>query len=207
MTNKDSDINQSIPESLQKLYEILKEEVLWLNSEWKIFCQLFAFSEERIKFLAEMAPNFFGIIQEVLRDEIFISLCRLTDPPMTGNKENLSLARLVEQIGEFDKSEFHSNTLEEIKSHCEPFRDWRNRKIAHKDLPTTLEYHPDPLPGISKKMIDEALRMICDLLNNISEKLWDFETDYEHIFMEDNGETIIHYLEHAKESLRRKKNK
>ncbi|MBA7616369.1 hypothetical protein ES703_23665 [subsurface metagenome] len=62
MTNKDSDINQSIPENLQKLYEILKEEVLWLNSKWKIFCQIFAFSEERIKFLAEMAPNFFGII-------------------------------------------------------------------------------------------------------------------------------------------------
>ena len=115
MTNKDSDINQSIPEDLHKLYEILKEEVRWLNSKWKIFCQLFAFSEERIKFLAKMVPNFFGIAQQVLRDDILLSICRLTDPPRYREKERLSFKSFIEKLKEFINSDLYKIFIKKIK--------------------------------------------------------------------------------------------
>ena len=107
MKSKESDINQSIPEDLQKLYKIIKEEVIWLNSKWKIFYQLFAISEERIKFLAKMAPNFFGIAQQVLRDDILLSICRLTDPPRYREKERLSFKSFIVKLKEFINSDLY----------------------------------------------------------------------------------------------------
>jgi len=210
MTSKESDINQSIPEDLGALYGTLEREVQWLHAKWKIFYQLFVVSEERVKFLGNKAPGFFGIIQEVLRDDIFMALSRLTDPPRTGNKENLSLERFVEQLKESEESDFYrgvSKQLNRIQSHCKPFRDWRNRKIAHRDLPTALEYHPDPLPGINREMIEDALRMIAGLLNRVLKHFEDAETAYEPVFLRGDGNTIVHYLRQAEKSLRSKKRK
>lgn len=196
------DIKQSMPEDLVDLYETLKQEAIWLHAEWKILCQLFTVSKERVKFLDSKARSFFKVIQRVLRDDVFMSLSRLTDPPQTGKRKNLSLARLGKQLKESGESDFYksvSESIDRIQDHCEPFRKWRNRVIAHKDLLTALKYHPEPLPGISRKMVEDALRMIREFLNHIQVHFEDSETLYEHVVLEGDGEAIVTYLQQADE--------
>lgn len=188
-----------ISDNLAKVYKSLQEEVARLHAKWIIFHQLYATSEDRVNFLNAKAPSFFIVVEYVLRDDIFLSMSRLTDPLKTSGKENLSLAQLVENLDDSDLA-FHESTskaVEKIQEHCQPFREWRNRRIAHNDLPTSLEYHPEPLPGISRQMIEEALKMIRNLLNHIQRHFEDAETAYEHVSLQGDGDDLVFFLEQA----------
>jgi hypothetical protein len=192
----------NMPSDLLQVYESLWQEVAGLHSRWVIFCQLFTVSESQVDFLREMAPSFFGVLQQTFRNDILMSLSRITDPSRTGGKENLSLVLLTERI---DPSAFPAlrhtldTSLQEIIAHCTPFRDLRNRTLAHKDLPTALRYHSNPLPGISQNMINDALRMIRVFMNTIQSHFDHSETAYEHIIQRGNGEDIVFYLKQARE--------
>jgi len=80
--------------------------------------------------------------------------------------------------------------------------------IAHMDLQTALKHHLELFPpNINRGIVEEALQKISAFMNCISDTLGEGKTDFEHIYMKGNGETIIHYLELAKESQRHKKRK
>jgi hypothetical protein len=55
--------------------------------------------------------------------------------------------------------------MQEVENHCKSFRDWRNRRGAHRDLDTALNRHARPLPPASRQMIEDALQRISDLMN------------------------------------------
>ena len=202
MNDDSSEINSAMPIELRQVYEQLWQEVAGLHSRWALYCQLFAVSESQVDFLREMAPSFFGVLQNTFRDDILMALSRITDPSRTGKKENLSFLLLAERI---DSSAYPmlrqrvDELLEKIVTDCTPFRDLRNRSLAHRDLPTALAYHPNPLPGISRGMIDDALRMTRVLMNAIQVEFDRSETAFEHIIQRGHGKDIIFYLEQAKE--------
>jgi len=192
----------AMPSELLQVYDSLWQEVANLHSRWKIFSQLFAVSEERVDLLREMAPSFFGVLHDTFRDDILMALSRITDPSRTGKKENLSLVLLVERIDASKYPEIRKEAdilVAAILTHCAPFRDLRNRNLAHKDLPSVLRYHTNPLPGISRDMIEHALRTIRSLMNSIQRYFDQAETAYEHIIQRGDGEDIVFYLEQAKE--------
>jgi hypothetical protein len=206
MSTDDIAKKREMPEGLAKIYEGIHQEASWLHAKWKIFRQLFGASEEQIDLLNRTAPGFFVIIEDVLLDEIVLSFGRLTDPLTTGQgprtRENLSLARLVESLKVTEPLEFCESigaSVSALHEHCKVFRDWRNRRIAHTDLPTALKYHPDPLPGISRKMIEDALQMISRLLNRVLGHFENVETGYDDVTIRGDGETIIFYLQQAEE--------
>jgi len=45
----------------------------------------------------------------------------------------------------------------------EPFRQRRNRAIAHSDLDTWLKIRGEIVPGISREMVDSTLGKMRDL--------------------------------------------
>jgi hypothetical protein len=191
---------QAMSEKLTDIYKNLDQEVSSLHAKWKIYHQLYLTSEQRIKFFGEIAPSFFGIIQHVLRDDIFLSICRLTDPLKIAGKENLTLARLLENLNPVDDLLFYQSveaSLKSIESSCRPFREWRKRRIAHSDLATALEYHPDPLPGISQKAIEDALQMIAALLNQVLGHYEYAETVYSEVFLQRDANDVVLLLEQA----------
>jgi len=182
------------------LFEQIWQEVARLHSQWEIFSQLYAESAEQVKFLDRMAPGFFGIVQEAMLNNIFLSFSRLTDNTKTGRKENLSFNRFIESIDSSKEPKFAEilrKALESLRTECKPFRDWRNRKIAHKDLSTALQYHPQPLPSINKEMIEKVLRLMRELLNTFQKHFEDAETAFEHVVSRGDGKTIIFYLQQA----------
>src|SRR5437867_12009636 len=82
------------------LYHALYGEVTWLHAKWKQYRILFAESPERIELLNGVAGFFFRVIQDVLWDDVLLHIVRLTDPPRSVGKDNLTLFRLAESVQE-----------------------------------------------------------------------------------------------------------
>jgi hypothetical protein len=146
-----------------------------------VFRQLFGTSEERIAIVNDFAPDFFQIVHDGLIYDILLTMSLLPDPAETFNKENLTLDRFLLMLKGGDENEFVESVernLKSLKDDCQPFREVRNRRIAHSDLGTALDYHPDPLLGVSREMIETALESFSNLLNEIEKHFDGNETEY-----------------------------
>ena len=196
-----------MPESIKDVFDELKNEILWLHAQWKIYRQLFAHSARRVDLLNRSARVFFIIVHATLLDEIQLSLGKLTDPARTGKHENLSLAQLqerVETLGDQALSSQLNEILVELcgdrnnldkPGKCKAIRIRRNKRLAHFDLDTSLQLDAEPLPGISRQMIEDALSLIRKYMNTIGIRLSQTETAYERVTMSgDDGEALIAWL-------------
>ena len=150
---------------------------------WKIYRQLYAHGEQRIALLNETGPMVFYVLQHLLLDEVTLAICRLTDPAVTGKKENHSLERLVAGVQEKELSEKLQAAMKKVKELAKPFRDRRNRAIAHSDLETKLQLETNPLPGISREMVENTLEQIRALMNAYDLHYFKNTTLYEEVIL------------------------
>lgn len=191
----------SIPTNISEIFEELKIEVTWLHARWIMYRQLFAHAPKRIDLLNECASTFFYTIQDVLIGDVQIALSKLTDPARNRANENLSLEQLQERVekqGEPSLQDVLRQILDELKQKCAPFRTWRNKRLAHLDLTTAMKSMPNPLPGVSRKMVEEALEIVRKYLNAIQIHYDKSETGYEHFIMTTtDGEALISMLKYG----------
>ncbi len=160
----------NVPSAIAKIYDELRFEITWLHGRWLTFREIFAESQSRIDLLNESAGYFFYVIQDVLLDEVQVCLSKLTDPAATGKLENLSLEKLqsiLELHGDSGLAMRCRIILDSIQIQCGAFRVRRNKELAHLDLATALKQLPNPLPGVSRNMIEDALQSVRDFMNAI----------------------------------------
>jgi hypothetical protein len=165
----------SMPSEIREVYEPLEQEIVWLHVKWQFYRQLFGADEERIELLNDIAPFLFRVCQDVLLDDVIISISRLTGQPRTRNRhstrESLSLLRLVFLIDPSQHPQLRpaaQRKWKRVDSLCKPFRQHRHRRVAHTDL-ETIKATGDLLPGISRSMIEDALESIRELMNTVCE--------------------------------------
>ena len=190
-----------IPPNVLPIFEKLKSEIIWIHGRWIIYRQIFAKSQRRIDLLNECASTFFYVIQNVLIGEVQISLSKLMDPAQTRGSENLSLKTLYEKIaleGDVELTRRLNGVLERLRIQCEPFRTWRNKRLAHLDLKASLESELNPLPGVSREMIEEGLVLVRLFMNEIERAYLDSETGYEHFILDHgDGDGLIAMLRYG----------
>lgn len=191
----------SIPANVDEVFQELKTETTWLHARWIMYRQLFAHSAQRIDLLNECASTFFYTIQDMLIGDVQIALSKLTDPARTGGHENLSLEQLQERVekqGEAGLQSTLRQILDELHQKCQVFRTWRNKRLAHLDLTTAMQSTLNPLPGVSRQMIEEALELVRRYLNTIQIHYEEGETGYEHFIMSaSDGEALISMLKYG----------
>lgn len=194
-------IMDNIPPNISEVFEKLKIEATWLHVWWKIYRQLFAHSEKRINLLNECASACFYVIQEMLIEQVQIYICKLTDPACTGKYENLSfeqLQRRVEDQGEKQLSADLQKLCADLRNNSKPFHNLRNKRLVHLDLDTTMQSRTNAISGISRKMIEETLRIMRNYLNSIQIYYCHIETDYENFHMPGkDGEALVVMLKFA----------
>lgn len=192
-----SDSLSNIPVQFIEIYDKLRSEITWLHGRWLTYRELFAKSSRRIGFLNECAGAFFYIIQEVLIDEVQVSLSKLTDPARSGKHENLSLAQLQTQLQLYGDPALAAkcrDILDEIHNHCEVFRLRRHKTLAHLDLHTMMSQLSQPLPEVSRKMIDDALESVRDFMNSIEIHYNDSEWGYEYFILNQGAGALMETL-------------
>lgn len=164
-------------------FKSVSNDVSHLHMYWKIYHQLYAHSEQRIALLNETGPMVFYVLQHLLLDEVTLAICRLTDPAVTGKKENHSLGRLAAGVQEKELSEKLQAAMKKVQELAKPFRDRRNRAIAHSDLETKLRLETNPLPGISREMVENTLEQIRGLMNAYDLHYFKNTTLYEEVIL------------------------
>jgi hypothetical protein len=191
----------NIPNKINDVFDELKTEITWLHARWKLYRQLYAESPKRIDFLNECAGVFFYVVQETLLDEVQVMLSKLTDPAQTSGHENLSLDQLqsrVEKHGDPHLAQRLRALLDDLHRKCKTFRVRRNKKLAHLDLATALQGTTNPLPGVSRQMIEDALAVLRTYMNEIQIHYDDSEQGYEHFIMHAaDAEALLGILKHG----------
>jgi hypothetical protein len=158
-----------------------------------------------MKVLSVVAPGFFALVRDVFRDDAYISLSRLTDSSTTGSRENLSLVRLVEVAESGEDSSFASklrNSLDQLFQSVEGIRLWRNKWLAHIDLQRSLQYDPPPLAPVQRGDIDEALRLIRELMNDTALHLGRECFPYQSVMLIGSAERLASYLEETRREIK-----
>jgi hypothetical protein len=153
---------------LGPIFHAIYNEIAWLYIKWNQYVEIYGTKPSRIELINKAAPLFFRIVQDSLFEDIIIHIARLTDPPKSVGKPNLTIKRFPELI----ENEILKNNLSELINialdKAEFCRDWRNRRIAHRDLNLALKEGANPLKPASRQKIREALEAFSALLNTIS---------------------------------------
>ncbi|MFA6471963.1 MAG: hypothetical protein WCU00_07975 [Candidatus Latescibacterota bacterium] len=155
-------------DKLGPLFHELLNEVTWLYMKWEEYVELFGKKPSRIDLLNQSAPLFFRMIQDSLWENILLHIARITDPPKSTGKENLTIQILISHVKE-DIKEKVSKQIDIAMKKSEFCRDWRNRHIAHCDLNLALGKKAEPLKQASRAMVKDALESIASVVNTISE--------------------------------------
>jgi hypothetical protein len=167
-------------EPLGIVFDALYVELVWLNVKWAEYIELFGTDRERVDLLNRAAPNFFGIIQQVLFEHIVLAVARLTDPVRSLGKENLTVRELPDLVRSEIKGSVQK-VVEDAKAQTEFCRQWRHQHIAHKDRALALELaHANPLPDATRQKLRMALRSVADILNTVLEGYGCAPTSFEH---------------------------
>jgi hypothetical protein len=181
-------------EELRSIVQLLCQDLASLNAKWHLYLDLFA-EKEDVAVLNNTAMGAFQIIEESLRSDMAISIGRLCDPPELWGHQNLSLQKLAEQAKHIQGL---VQLLDNFLTISKPVRDYRNKRIAHNDLKANLEPHDNPLPNITRKTIDDILKIGNEILNHIL-KFYKTETaiDFESTIVFGSGNKLIKWLKRA----------
>jgi hypothetical protein len=150
-----------LPETDREIFCHLCTDLARLNAKWRLYLDLFS-EKENTDLLSSRAPGAFQLIEESLRSDMTMAMCRLSDPSQQGGNRNLSLARVAER---FDHVPGLRELRAEFKEACKPVERIRNKQIGHNDLDTALRPHDNSVPGIGRKDVDNILRLAEKVLN------------------------------------------
>ena len=107
-------------------------------------------------------------MQDGLFETTVLKIARLTDPPKSVGKPNLSIRQLPALITD-ERLRDKVNTLIETAERAAAFsRDWRNRRFAHRDLYLSLGLASEPLDVATREKVQASIKAIAALLNAVS---------------------------------------
>lgn len=187
-------------------YGALQSEVTWCHAKWQQYRTLFGHSEGRVNLLNESAGFFFKIVQDVLWEDVLLHLARLTDPPKSAGKPNLTIHRLPDLISDAVLAEDVRRLAESASLKCAFAREWRHRHLAHRDLDLALNrVHALPLPSVSRQAVTEATAAIASVLNRVESHYFDSQVAFEHFVAHDDANALVYYLARAVRSEQRQR--
>jgi len=159
---------------LGPVFSELKDDLAWLHVKWAEYHELFGTSAARIDLLNSAAGLFFRILQDTLWEDALLHLCRLTDPAeMRGRRgrRNLTIQALPALCDDSALKAEVARLVTEATAKVSFARDWRNRRIGHRDLGVALGSTSRPLAAGSRADVSEALAAIHRVINHIHESL------------------------------------
>jgi hypothetical protein len=185
---------EKLGNSLGSLFNELENEVASLYMKWEEYVEMFGKAPSRIDLLNQSAPVFFRIVQESLWENIILHLTRLTDPPKSAGKNNLTIQRLPDFV-DTEIRETISDQITYAKEKTGFCRDWRNRHIAHRDLKLAMGDQAKPLKSASRAKVKDALESIARILNTISEYYMKSTIAFDSIVGPGGAEDLLYILD------------
>jgi hypothetical protein len=175
-------------------FESIKNYTIELTYDWQTYRTLFGHSEQRFKLLQLYTTQFFRVVHDSLLETIILGISRLQDPARIGKFENHSCAffiRICEEDGQLPLAAALKDILAETQEASEAISDYRNKRVAHRDLTLATASTLSPgsranfakVIGLHQKFIQTA----SDVIEPGVELGWD-------IISHGDAETIVSVL-------------
>lgn len=154
-------------QELGSIFAELWQELAYLHTVWDEYRVIFGSSPEQLGVANQAAGTFFYVVQKAVWEGVLLHLARMTDPPKSTGKPNLTVTAFSVLVRPQLQAEVVR--LTDVALNATEFtRPWRNRYIAHKDLPLALgDQNASALPATSRAAVESALRSLDELLNAI----------------------------------------
>ncbi len=181
-----SAMGQELGASFYELYRKLVE----LNVLWQQYRQLFGGDPDTVHLLNRTSGFFFKIVQDELWDSVLLGVSRMTDPPTTGKKKNLTIQSLPPLISDAKLQGEVQDLCDKALVAAEFAREHRNKRIAHQDHDYLSNRSSDPLSGISRTLVEEMLAALRAVLNRLDLHFRDSTVMYED-FVDESGARLL----------------
>jgi len=170
---------EAMGQELGELFHATSSELTWIHWRWKQYRTLFGEKPSRIDLLNEAAPLFFRIVHNVFFEDTLLAIARLVGSPKSLGKPNLSVERFPPLLADKNLRDRVCKLIETAKKSARFAVDWRNRRLAHRDLDLILKQSPQPLADATRKKVEDALLALRDVLNCIERALCNAITMYD----------------------------
>jgi hypothetical protein len=150
------------------LFYLLYNEITWLTFRWIEFVELYGEKESRLELMNKSAPFLFFTIQKVLWENLPLGITRITDPPKSRGKKNLTLTALPSFLLDNKFKKEVESELKQLDIEIGFCRDWRNRWIAHIDYElATNNESAKPLETGTRKKLRSVIERIHSIYNMV----------------------------------------
>lgn len=150
-------LESSVINFLEETFHPIWEEIYRASSAWSAYKVLFL-DPASADLLTKAAGSLFQTVGISMQRDVMMTICRLADPAIQGNYENLSLrqirARMPRDLDATILGELDS-LLKEIEALSAPVRLWRDKSIAHISPVAALAYLE--LPEVPAETIDTII--------------------------------------------------
>ena len=144
------------------------DHIAWLRHKWALYRQLFMEDPGLVETFNRRTGYVFHMFQWVLLDTVLLDLAKLLDRPGTPGRQNLSLERAIEKVAHKLEDEQENTlraSLNQIKEKHKAIMTERHKRLAHTDEAAALG--AADLPRLTLNLVDEAVRDILNLYNDI----------------------------------------
>jgi hypothetical protein len=125
------------------------------------------------------ASFFFWLLQRTWWDESLLGITRLLAPKESLGKANLTFQQLPELIDDAVLRDEIAAEVSAAVARASFAKEWRNKRIAHRDLAHSLDKAPSPLPPASLTDVADVLHELANILNDIEGHYCNATTLYE----------------------------
>jgi hypothetical protein len=188
---------------LGELQYLLWHDVTTLHLNWAEFRELFATTPRRIDLMNETAPAFFGRLSDVLWNDVLLHLSRLTDKPSGRGKQRLTVLQYTPLVARLPIRVAMHAALDNVESATRFARDWRDRRIAHRDFKHAQDPAVQPLEPASRAKIEMALEAVRELMQIPEDHFRNAKVSYEHVIRGPGGAwDLLYHLDSGLEAIR-----
>jgi hypothetical protein len=190
-----------LPVEIRDIFMWLCQDVASLAHKLDTYRGLFG-TPENLGLLHDTGRDAFRVIEESLRVDMAMLICRLSDPqfsfapkgkkpkPGKKSKENLTFASLEEFFEDDDRLK---SLIAEFNGACEPIRKHRDKLIANSDLNTRLKPDENLLPLVGRSEVEVIVERAGKILNRVAAVKADLEFRFEPKCAL-GVDTLLHYL-------------
>lgn len=153
--------------------EVIIQQTQALIRQLNVFLVLFGHSQTRFHALAHRMPTIMVTFKEALWTDIVIGICRITDPVKSSGKDNLVLARLVDDPRASKHAKAMKTRLDKLVGRP---RDHRNRLLAHLDL--KAGHDASIIKRYRRKTVERIVKTIATLVEYLHRDFYNAATSF-----------------------------
>ncbi|SDQ20312.1 hypothetical protein SAMN05428982_0071 [Pseudoxanthomonas sp. CF385] len=171
-------------------FSTLHGKLIELHMLWQQYRQLFGLDDETVALLNRTAGLFFKIVQDEIWDSVLLGISRMTDPPETRGKKNLTIHSLPPLVDDPALRKELQDLCSAALAQAAFAREHRNKRIAHQDHGYATDRAANSLSGISRERVETMLSALRAIMNRLNLHFKESTTFYED-FVDESGARVL----------------